>query len=102
MLADVVFFCEQLFFLGLLKTIIRYNSELKVISFTNSTHPHINACVCTYRVHERSRIAVKTGIDVKAQSMTIRGKQRLPLASQSIAKAFWVTLVHTQTQGYTH
>lgn len=49
-----------------------------------------------------SRIAVKTGIDVKAQSMAIRGKQRLPLASQSIAKAFWVTLVHTQTQGYTH
>lgn len=36
--------------------------------------------------------------------MTIRGKQRPPLASQSIAKAFWVILAHTytQTQGYTH
>lgn len=34
--------------------------------------------------------------------MAIRGKQRPPLASQSIAKAFWVTLVHTETLGYTH
>lgn len=36
--------------------------------------------------------------------MTIRGKQRPPLASQSIAKAFWVILAHTYTQtwGYTH
>lgn len=36
--------------------------------------------------------------------MTIRGKQRPPLASQSIAKAFWVILAHTssQTQRYTH
>ncbi len=36
--------------------------------------------------------------------MTIRGKQRPPLASQSIAKAFWVILAHTyaQTQRNTH
>lgn len=34
--------------------------------------------------------------------MAIRGKQRPPLASQSIAKAFWVTLVHAETLGYTH
>lgn len=36
--------------------------------------------------------------------MTIRGKQRPPLASQSIAKAFWVILAHTHTprRGDTH
>lgn len=78
---------------SLLTTKIDFNTtsaleKIKVISFTNSTYPHVTASC---------RIAVKTGIDVKAQSMTIRGKQRLPLGSQSIAKAFWVTLAHTDT-----
>lgn len=36
--------------------------------------------------------------------MTIKGKQRLPLASKSIAEAMWVILAHTYTQmwGYAH
>lgn len=50
------------------------------------------------------RIAVKTDIDVRAKSMTIKGKQRWPLASKSIAEAMWVILAHKYTQmwGYTH
>lgn len=34
--------------------------------------------------------------------MTIRGKQRLPLARQSIAKAFRVILAHTYTPTWGH
>jgi len=74
-----------------------YCYKMYLINNTNNhnhTHTHTHS----------SRIALKTGIDEKAQSMTIRGKQRPPLASQSIAKAFWVIQAHTyiQTQGYTH
>lgn len=70
------------------------------LSQTN-THCHKNQNTCKHSTHTQahthkhnSRIAVKTGIDEKAQSMTIRGKQRLPLASQSMARAFWVILAH--------
>lgn len=85
------------------KYYIKYSGYMRKIYFIIDTkkHTHISH---TQRETQSSKIAVKTGIDEEAQSMTIRGKQKPPLASQSIAKAFWVILAHTyiQTQGYTH